>query len=170
MKIILAANFISFISNMIMVYNGQVKNKSSMLKWSILQLTLLAISSLMLGGYIGVILSLFGIVRNILVIKDKFNNAYRIIISLILLVISGYPILINHEWFGIPVLLSSLVLNLYIDVRNLMVFKCINLASLICWLVYDICLYNIAGAIFDISGMASYTIWIIRNRKGMENK
>ena len=67
---IIIANIIGFIASIIMVYIGIIKNKKKIIFIELIDMFLLTISNIMLGGITAAIINILSIIRNTLCYKD----------------------------------------------------------------------------------------------------
>ena len=105
--IYVVGNVIAFIAALIMVYSGLMKNKKKIIYAQSVQLGLISISDLIMGGVTGAIVNLVSCVRNILCYKNKLNITAKILITLITTILS---IKFNNLGFiGLLPLISTIV-------------------------------------------------------------
>ena len=82
----LIANIVGLVGALLMVLMGCLKKKKDVLLAQNAQLVLLGISNVMMGGYIGAIVNVIAIFRNILCSKGKLNLFWVIIITMVTIV------------------------------------------------------------------------------------
>ena len=70
--LLIIGNVVALIASLIMVYTGCIKSKQKILYAQNIQMGLLGISNLVLGGFSGAAINAVGIIRNILCYYNKF--------------------------------------------------------------------------------------------------
>ena len=161
---LIIGNTIAFIASILMVYSGIFKNKKKILFVQNIQMILLAISNLVLGGITGCIINAIGVVRNTLCYYEKFNLIEKIIIIVLSV---GLTLIFNNMGIvGIFPLISIVVYTLFMTTKKLLYFKYLVIFTMVMWAIYDITIKNYIAFIFDIFTIVTNIIAIINiNRK-----
>lgn len=157
---IVIGNIIALVAALLMVYSGYVKDKKKVLVVQSIEVAISSISNLILGGITGFIVNVSNLVRNILCYNDKLNKIWTFIFLLIVIFISLY--FNNLGIIGLFPLISSIIYTLFINTKDIIKFKIINIIAFMLWLIYDLLLKNYVMAIFDISSIITNIISIIQ--------
>lgn len=156
--IYVVGNVIAFIAALIMVYSGLMKNKKKIIYAQSVQLGLISISDLIMGGVTGAIVNLVSCVRNILCYKNKLNITAKILITLITTILS---IKFNNLGFiGLLPLISTIVYIWTMDTRNVIKLKIVIILTMITWFIYEMTIKLYISAIFDIANIIANIITI----------
>ena len=149
--IYVVGNVIAFIAALIMVYSGLMKNKKKIIYAQSVQLGLISISDLIMGGITGAIVNLVSCVRNILCYKNKLNITAKILITLITTILS---IKFNNLGFiGLLPLISTIVYIWTMDTKNVIKLKIVIIFTMITWFIYEMTIKLYISAIFDIANI-----------------
>lgn len=156
--IYVVGNVIAFIAALIMVYSGLMKNKKKIIYAQSVQLGLISISDLIMGGITGAIVNLVSCVRNILCYKNKLNITAKILITLITTILS---IKFNNLGFiGLLPLISTIVYIWTMDTKNVIKLKIVIIFTMITWFIYEMTIKLYISAIFDIANIIANIITI----------
>lgn len=156
--IYVVGNVIAFIAALIMVYSGLMKNKKKIIYAQSVQLGLISISDLIMGGITGAIVNLVSCVRNILCYKNKLNITAKILITLMTTILS---IKFNNLGFiGLLPLISTIVYIWTMDTKNVIKLKIVIIFTMITWFIYEMTIKLYISAIFDIANIIANIITI----------
>lgn len=164
---VIIANVFGTISALILIYMGTIKEKNSVLKYQISQVTFGSLCDLILGGIPSVITNILTIIRNVLVANKKFNRLYMIILILlsILLIIPlnslgiiGYIPLANFVFYTI-----------FVDTDDNIIFKYVFIISMITWVIYDLLIKAYTSSLFDLFTVIAAIITLIKMIKDKRN-
>ena len=156
--IYVVGNVIAFIAALIMVYSGLMKNKKKIIYAQSVQLGLISISDLIMGGITGAIVNLVSCVRNILCYKNKLNITAKILITLITTILS---IKFNNLGFiGLLPLISTIVYIWTMDTKNVIKLKIVIIFTMITWFIYEMTIKLYISAIIDIANIIANIITI----------
>jgi len=156
--IYVVGNVIAFIAALIMVYSGLMKNKKKIIYAQSLQLGLISISDLIMGGITGAIVNLVSCIRNILCYKNKLNITAKILITLITTILS---IKFNNLGFiGLLPLISTIVYIWTMDTKNVIKLKIVIIFTMITWFIYEMTIKLYISAIFDIANIIANILTI----------
>ena len=145
---ILIGNVLAFIAAMILIYTGILKKKKQIIFYQTINIALYAISNLVLGGVVGFINNILNIVRNILCYKDKLDFKWKIIITVITIILT---ICFNNiSIIGLLPSISALIYLWYMDVKDVKKFKLLIAFVMIFWVIYDFYIKSYVGALFDL--------------------
>lgn len=162
---LIIGNIIALIASILMIIISCLKTKKEIIITQTIQITLLAISSFILGGITGAIINLITIIRNILCYKNKLNktNIFLIITLLVLTTI----LFNNINLLGFLPLISTIIYTIFINTKSTIKLKILILLNMICWGIYDFCIMSYTSAIFEaISTITS----LISLRQLLKNK
>ena len=164
---VIIANVFGTISALILIYMGTIKEKNSVLKYQISQVTFGSLCDLILGGIPSVITNILTIIRNVLVTNKKFNRLYMIILILlsILLIIPlnslgiiGYIPLANFVFYTI-----------FVDTNDNIIFKYVFIISMITWVIYDLLIKAYTSSLVDLFTVIAAIITLIKMIKDKRN-
>lgn len=170
----LIANIVGLVGSLLMVLVGCLKRKKDILLAQNGQLVLLGISNLMLGGYIGAIVNVVAIFRNILCSKNKLNLFWVIIITMVTIIIG----VICNSGQGLvsylPVF-ASLIFLFFMNLKDMIKFKAMSAFVMFLWFIYDLELHLYTTALFDLITVFSclivmYTLAHERNNPTSKSK
>ena len=148
MNRILVGNIVALISSLLMIYIGFLKDKKSILVYQIVNYGILGISNVILGGISGLISNILSIARNVICLKYDFNTKFKI---LFLVIQALFTFIWNREGiFGILPFVAVTINILFLDAKNIKVFKGSIIASLSLWSIYDFSLRNYIGGTFSV--------------------
>lgn len=144
---ILLGNIIAFVASIIMIYSGVLKSKKKILYTQTLQIGLLVISDLVLGGITGAIINLISLIRNVLCYNGKLSIKSKLIISILSVILS---VMFNNLGFiGLLPLISMIIYLWYMTIKDVKKFKLLLAFTIFLWLIYDLSIKSYALAIFD---------------------
>ena len=148
MDTILIGNIIGFVGALSMVLVGLQNKKKNILYAQNLQMVLLAISNLVLGGFTGALVNIVGIFRNCLCIKKKLTPVWIEFITMITILLS---ILCNTNGIvGYLPCIATLIFLFSMNIKDVIKFKYILAFVMLLWFVYDLYILSYTTAIFDI--------------------
>jgi hypothetical protein len=165
MHAIIIGNIIALIASLLMVYSGVIKQKKKILFIQTIQIGLSVISNIVLGGIVGAIINTLSCIRNILCYKDKLNISWKILISIIAIVLSVK--FNNLGLIGILPLISTITYLWLMNTRDVVRFKCLIIFTMVLWFVYDLTIKSYSSAVFDLMTAITniYSIIMLNNRK-----
>ena len=163
------AGFIAFILSLI-AYHRKKKNKifQTMMVANVLDI----IHYILLGAYSGCITKVIALVRNeIIIVKEKhkkFNNNITLIALFIIYLVSG--ILTYKNIYSIlPILAAMIYLYFVWNGNELKVKKCAFYCYFL-WLIYNICVFSIAGITSNIVSIISTFIAVYNEKRVNKSK
>lgn len=161
------AGFIAFILSLIAYHR---KKKSKIFQTMMVANVLDIIHYILLGAYSGCITKVIALVRNeIIIIKEKnkkLNNKIVLISLLFIYLVSGV-LTYKNIYSILPILAAMIYLNFVWNGNELKVKKCAFYCYFL-WLIYNICVFSIAGITSNIVSIIS-TFIAVYNEK-MVNK
>ena len=156
--------FIAFIISLIAYHR---KKKEKILKTMMLANLLDIIHYLLLGAYSGCVTKIMGIVRNeTIILKEKykmFNNVVVLIILLTVYFIAG--ILAYENIFSVLPILAAMIYLYFVWNGNELQVKKIAFGCYFLWLIYNTCVFSIAGIISNIVSIISTFIAVYNEKK-----
>lgn len=161
------AGFIAFILSLIAYHR---KKKSKIFQTMMVANVLDIIHYILLGAYSGCITKVIALVRNeIIIIKEKnkkLNNKIVLISLLFIYLVSG--VLTYKNIYSILLILAAMIYLYFVwNGNELKVKKCAFYCYFL-WLIYNICVFSIAGITSNIVSIIS-TFIAVYNEK-MVNK
>lgn len=166
---LIIGNIIALIASFVMVYTGYVKKKNKIIIFQSIYLGLLALSNLVLGGYVGFIVDVLCFVRNIIYYYDKLGLKEKIVITILSIVLS---LLYNNLGIiGYCPLIATITYLWLIDIKDIIKFKIMFLITTALWIFNDVYIKSYIAAIFDILTVTTTFISIIElKKKGEKNE
>lgn len=144
----LVANVIGLVGSILMVLMGILKKKKDILIAQNAQLILLGISNVMMGGYVGSIVNIIAVFRNILCSKGKLNMFWILIIMMITITIG---VICNKEGLiGYLPIIATLIFLLFMNIKDMVKFKMMTAIVMFLWFIYDLELGVYTTAFFDL--------------------
>lgn len=163
MYIIIIGNIIALVASLLMVYSGVIKIKKKILFVQIIQISLLTISNIILGGFVGAIVNAFNCLRNILYYNNKLSLLWKIIISVVSIVLS---IKFNNlGLIGYLPLIAGLSYLWLMNIRDVVKFKFLIIFTMVLWFIYDLTIKSYSSSIFDLMTAFTNLYSIYRLRK-----
>ncbi len=165
MKIIIA-NGIVFVGCTLLVAAGASKSSVRTVVLQTIQLILSATANFLLGGYTGVVLNLVSIIRNGVVLKNKYTMPVRI--GFVLLMIISGLLTNNRGILGYGIILGNAVFTACLGLKKEEILKLALAFCIMWWALYDFVNKNYVGTIFDIATFISSIVGYFRIRKKCE--
>ena len=163
MNRLLIGNIVSLVASIIAVLIGFIKEQRKTLIVQLIDFVLLATANLILNGISGVITNVVSFIRNLICLKFKFNTALKVIFMAIQAVLIYF---FNSEGiFAIFPFLAVLILTVFIDAKNIKVFKASISVSQVFWIIYDLSIINISSFIFDTMLLITNTVTLYKIAK-----
>lgn len=156
---ILLGNCISFVGCLLMIGIGFIKKKDHILTAQCAQFTIQGVAHILLGAMSGFLACVVSILRIVAFTKLKPTVWLKIgFLALQSLLTIAFGADSFVDW--LPVL-SMVLYTWYLDTDNTVVFKLVNMAGSVMWVVYDLLYLNYVGFTFDILTIISTTIGIV---------
>ncbi len=163
---IIIGNIVAFIASLIMVYSGYLKQKKKILYVQTVQIGLLALSNIILGGITGAIINKINCVRNVLCYNGKLNNTAIVLLIVVSIILSlGFN---NLGIIGLLPLISSTVYILFMNTQDVIKFKYVLIFTVLLWFFYDFYIKSYTAACFDILTIITSIISIIQIKKKLK--
>jgi len=144
---IIIANIIALIASIVMVYSGYLKTNKKIIYAQSIQIGLLVVSNIILGGITGAIINLINCIRNILCYKEKLNNVCKIVLIILSTILT---LSFNNLGFiGLLPLISGVTYILLIDIKDVIKFKYMIIFTTFLWGCYDLYVKSYTSACFD---------------------
>lgn len=157
---IIIGNIIALIASLLMVYSGIIKQKKKILYVQTIQCGLSVISNIVLGGIVGAIINVLSCIRNILCYKDKLNILWKVLISIIAIVLSVK--FNNLGLIGILPLISTITYLWLMDIKDVVKFKLLIIFTMVLWFIYDLTIKSYSSAVFDLMTSITNAYSILR--------
>ena len=168
MTVIIIGNIIALTASLLMVYSGLLKKAKDVVYIQSIQIALFVVSNLVLGGISGAISNLLSLIRNIVFYKNKLTLPIKIILSIISIVL--ILSLNTQGLLGFLPLIYAIVYLWFIDIKDPIKFKYLNIFSVFLWLVYDICILSFTSAIFDFGTIITNIIAVFKLHSSKSTK
>ena len=165
---IFIGNVVALIASIIMVYTGYIKNKNRIIFVQTIQIILMVISNLILGGLTGAISNIVGCIRNILCYKDKLNKVAKIILIVVAIILSFS--FNNLGLLGLLPLISTVTYIVLMDIKDVVKFKYLIIFTMILWFVYDLYIKSYTSACFDFMTLVVSVISIVQIKNNKVKK
>lgn len=167
MSLVLIGNIIALIASFLILIISYLKNKKDIIKVQTLQVILLAISNIVLGGITGAITNSITVIRNILCYKEKLTKKKAIVIATL---IATLGLLFNDSGLiGLLPLSSTIIYTLFINTKDPIKLKLLILMNLVFWGIYDLTIKSYTSAFFEFTGSISSIVTIIQMTKNNKN-
>lgn len=163
MTTLIIGNFIALVASLIMVYTGFIKKKETIIFVQAIQIALLVISNIILGGITGAIINAVSFFRNIFVYKNKLTKNKKIILIIVSAILT--IAFNNHGLIGILPLICTIVYTSLIDTKDVIKLKKANAFTLFLWLIYDLYIRSYTSSAFDFISIISNIIGIFQIKK-----
>ena len=163
MTTLIIGNFIALVASLIMVYTGFIKKKETIIFVQAIQIALLVISNIILGGITGAIINGVSFFRNIFVYKNKLTKNKKIILIIVSAILT--IAFNNHGLIGILPLMCTIVYTSLIDTKDVIKLKKANAFTLFLWLIYDLYICSYTSSAFDFISIISNIICIFQIKK-----
>lgn len=141
----------------------QTKKHNQILLFKTLNEFLFAIQYFLLGAYTGMAMNLVGCVRNIIFTK-QVEKGKKTIISVILFSIL-FTVFGIVTWGGaksLLIIVAKVLSTVAYSNKNTTVVRGIILITSISWLIYNVCVFSIAGILCEAFTLISLVVGIIR--------
>ena len=167
MDYLIIGNLIALIASLLMLYSGYIKKKEKIIFVQTIQIGLLVVSNIVLGGISGAIINAISLIRNILCYKDKLNKIWKIV--LIILTASLTLLFNNLGFVGLLPLVSTVAYIWLMDMKDVINFKYLIIFTMTMWLIYDIYIMAYTAAIFDFGTIIANIISILQIKKKIKD-
>ena len=163
MTSIIIGNIIALIASLLMVYSGIIKQKKKILYVQTIQIGLLVVSNMILGGIVGAIINVLSCIRNILCYQDRLGLKEKLVITILATFLS---IKFNNlGLIGLLPLISTITYLWSMNTKNLIKFKGLIIFTMILWFIYDLTIKSYSSAVFDLMTAITNTYTIIKLSK-----
>lgn len=145
---LILGNVLSLFGCAIMVAIGLVKKKEKILLYQCVQYGFMGLGNLALGAMSGTISNILGIARNLVFAKTKGSWWLKALFILIQVAMTA------ASWNGRAIealpIVATVIFVLFLDTKSDVLFKCVNIAAMVMWVIYDFCYGNYVAFTFDI--------------------
>lgn len=169
MKTLVIGNIVALIGSLLMVYTGLIKKKDKIILWQTIQIGLMIISNLILGGITGAITNIISCIRNILCYKNKLTKIAKTVLIIISIILG--IVFCNYGLIGLLPIISTIIYILFMDIQDVVKFKILIIFTMVMWFLYDIYIKSYTSSIFDFMSIItnSFSIYkIISKDKSKE--
>lgn len=157
---VILGNVVSLVASLIMVSIGYIKSREKTVFWQTIQIALNALSCFLLDAYVGCIINVLSIPRNILAYKGKLRWFVKLIIMTATLALS---IRFNEKGvIGYLPLISTVSYIWLMDKLDDKYFKMLSIFTLIWWSIHDLYVQSYVGFLFDVGAAVTTAIAIAR--------
>ncbi len=168
MTSIIIGNIIALIASLLMVYSGIIKQKKKILYVQTIQIGLLVVSNMVLGGIVGAIINALSCIRNILCYQDRLGLKEKLVITVLATFLS---IKFNNlGLIGLLPLISTITYLWLMNTKNLIKFKGLVIFTMILWFIYDLTIKSYSSTVFDLMTAITNTYTIIKLSKNRRFK
>lgn len=163
MSNIIIGNAIMFISSALMMIAGLPKKKQTCLILQTIQIFGMALGNLFLGSFPGFFINCCSGTRNLFASKGKLNMPLKLIIITVSTIVS---IMFNNIGFLVIFPILSLAsFTLFMDTKDVILFKWLIILGNALWFVHDISVASYVAVAFDILGTITNLISIYGIKK-----
>ncbi len=149
MTYLIIGNILSFISVVFLALSTQKNDKHQIMLYQVFDCLFTALANIVLGGYSGAVVTLIGVLRNLLSYYDKMTRSAAIWLSVLMVVIG---IAVNtHGIFGFLPIIASVQYTLYLGFcfKKASGVKLALAFNLAIWVIYNLAILAIPGFITD---------------------
>lgn len=145
------------------IISFQCKKHNSILFFRTLTEAIFALQYFLLGAYTGMAMNFVGCIRNITFTKQVMHNKKTTITTIIfglLFLLFGI-----YTWQGkksILIIIAKVLSTIAYGNKNTTIVRAILLITSSSWLIYDYCVFSIAGMLCEAFALISLIIGIIR--------
>lgn len=158
------AGFISFILSLIAYHQ---KKKKNIFQTMTIANVLDIIHYILLGAYSGCITKAIALIRNeIIIIKEKNKNLNTNVVLIVLFItylVSG--ILTYKNIYSVLPILAAMIYLYFVWNGNELKVKKVAFYCYFLWLIYNICVFSIAGIVSNIVSIISTFIAVYNEKK-----
>ena len=165
---IVIGNVVALVGSVLMAYSGIIKEKQKIIIVQTIQMLMLGLSNIILGGIPGAIINSVNCIRNILCYEEKLGFKEKMILVTISVSLSIY--FNNLGIIGILPVIATVFYTMLMDMKNVVKFKVLLIFTLILWGIYDIYIKSYTSAIFDFITIGANIFSIYKIYRLKENK
>ena len=158
---------LSLLAALTLAYSTFSKKKKKMMLWQALNALFFGLSNFCLAGYSAVVTNVLTFIRNLLVVKNKFDKKCTVIICILIIGIGLH--FNNRSIIGLLPIIASVQYTICVfalkSPQHLRWSLVVNLAM---WVIFDFVIAAYPAAIMDIVIIIVTIINIIRFRKSAE--
>ena len=166
MSTVVLANIVSFVGCILMVSIGFIKNREKILIVQCIQLLIMGISNLILGGITAFVANMLSVVRNVYSLRCSFTLPVKLLfITAQIIIAVPFNELGLLGWLPI---IAAVSFTMFLDVEDEIMLKLVIIFGSVMWLIFDLSLRNYTAFTFDIFTILSTCIGIwrlVRDRK-----
>lgn len=157
---IIIGNIIALIASILMVYSGTSKQKKKILHFQTVQIGMLVISNIILGGITGAIINALSLIRNTLCYKDKLGLKEKVVITILATILTLK--FNNLGYIGLLPLISTVTYIWLMNIKNVKRFKLLIIFTMLMWFIYDIVIKSYTSAIFDFINIVANIVTLFQ--------
>lgn len=157
---IIIGNIIALIASILMVYSGILKQKEKILYFQTVQIGMLVISNIILGGITGAIINALSMIRNILCYKNKLGLKEKIIITILTIILTFK--FNNLGYIGLLPLIGTVSYIWLMNIKDVRKFKLLIIFTMLMWLIYDVVIKSYTSAIFDFMNIIANMLTLLQ--------
>lgn len=157
---IIIGNIIALIASILMVYSGTSKQKKKILHFQTVQIGMLVISNIILGGITGAIINALSLIRNTLCYKDKLGLKEKVVITILATILTLK--FNNLGYIGLLPLISTVTYIWLMNIKNVKRFKLLIIFTMLMWFIYDIVIKSYTSAIFDFMNIVANIVTLFQ--------
>ena len=157
---IIIGNIIALIASILMVYSGTSKQKKKILHFQTVQIGMLVISNIILGGITGAIINALSLIRNTLCYKDKLGLKEKVVITILATILTLK--FNNLGYIGLLPLISTVTYIWLMNIKNVKRFKLLIIFTMLMWFIYDRVIKSYTSAIFDFINIVANIVTLFQ--------
>lgn len=156
----IVGNILAFIGSLLMIYSGTLLNKKKILLVEIIEMVILALGNIVVGGFHGALVNLLNMTIDILCFKGKLNYLSKSILTVGVLLLQFN--IKEVSVLGTLIIIAALTNLWLMNTKNIAFYKCLCIFAMVTWLLYDISLGLFTAVVFDVITITVNIISIIR--------
>lgn len=161
---IIIGEILSLLAALTLAYSTFSNKKTKMIWWQALNAVFYGLSNLFLGGYSAVVTNVLTLFRNVLLVKNKLDKKFTIIICILMIIIGLY--FNNREWLGLLPIIASIQYTICIYLlKSAQHMRYALIINLLQWMVFDLLVKAYPMFILDIIIIIVTIINVLRFKK-----
>lgn len=133
---IILGEIFSLLAALTLAYSTFSNKKNKMIWWQAINAIFYGISNLFLGGYSAVVTNVLTLSRNILVVKNKLDKKFTIIICILMTIVGVY--FNNRAWLGLLPIIASVQYTICVYVlKSAQRMRIALIINLLQWMIFD---------------------------------
>ena len=133
---IIIGEIFSLLAALTLAYSTFSKKKSKMIWWQAINAIFYGLSNLFLGCYSAAVINILALSRNALVVKNKLDKKFTIIICILIIIVGVY--FNNRAWLGLLPIIASVQYTLCVFIlKSAQHMRIALIINLLQWMIFD---------------------------------